>query len=346
MVRVTGGMVVIGTDEPLNKMDGEGPRRKVKMSDFFINKYEVSNNEFREFVDDTGYVTESEKFGWSFVFESAIPDEIKENITEAVAATPWWLPVQESYWYQPVGPGSDVFSKDADTGLDRGNYPVVQVSWNDANAYCQWKYEYGCLPTEAQWELAARGGSENLIIETSELPQNYDMEDFKALEKRKYTRYPWGTSLVLDNGTYMSNTFQGKFPSENTALDGYEFMAPVDSFPAQNSLGLHHIIGNVWEWTADWWEVQHRAHKHYKTVTERIKSKGYSGELEETSMRMILDPSGPPQGTDKVKKGGSFLCHESYCNRYRIAARTQSTPDSATFNLGFRCAMNINDDSK
>lgn len=334
-------MVTIGTSQPSIPQDGEGPRRKVQLSDFYINKYEVSNNEYRDFVHDTHYVTESEKFGWSFVFEHAIPAHIKDTITQAVEAVPWWLPVQEAYWFQPSGPGSDVFAIDNATGKDQGLLPVVQVSWNDAQAFCRWKYpQTGGLPTEAQWEIAARGGGQTLNIDMDAFQSSADVAKATAVEKAKYGIFPWGEELLLDD-VHQSNVFQGVFPHNNTAEDGFEFLAPVSSFPAQNSLGLHNIIGNAWEWTADWWETRHQLHKHYEVVTETVNAiVNAEGLVEEREMSFVLNPNGPPSGTDKVKKGGSFLCHHSYCNRYRIAARTQSTPDSAAVNLGFRCARN------
>mmetsp|Transcript_5265 Transcript_5265/g.8680 ORF Transcript_5265/g.8680 Transcript_5265/m.8680 type:complete len:413 (+) Transcript_5265:157-1395(+) len=339
MVYVEGGMVTIGTSQPSIPEDGEGPRRKIQLTDFYINKYEVSNNEYREFVDDTQYVTESEKFGWSFVFEHAIPPRIRDTITQAVEAVPWWLPVQGAYWFQPTGPGSDVFAVDNTTGADQGQLPVVQVSWHDAEAFCRWKYpQAGGLPTEAQWEIAARGGGQRLNIDMDAFQSSADVAKATAVEKAKYGTFPWGEELV-ENGAHQSNVFQGVFPQNNTAEDGFEFLAPVTSFPAQNSLGLHNIIGNAWEWTADWWETRHQLHKHYEVVTDTVNAiVNAEGLVEERKMSFVLNPNGPPTGTDKVKKGGSFLCHHSYCNRYRIAARTQSTPDSAAVNLGFRCA--------
>lgn len=291
MVYVEGGSFYMGTNKPLIFPDGESPQRLIQLKSFYIDKYEVSNDDFNLFVQNTSFITESEKFGWSFVFEKAIPSHIKENITTAVAAAPWWLPVNEAYWYQPEGPGTNVFN----TSRYRGNYPVVQVSWNDATSFCNWRGAR--LPTEAEWEYAARGGN--------------------STGQTQSTMFPWGSKLLHGtNRIHMTNVYQGDFPNNNTLQDGYEFMSPIDSFPAQNSLGLHNMIGNVWEWVSDWWTTTHSNHKS-------------------------INPKGPSSGTEKVKKGGSFLCHKSYCYRYRIVARTQSTPDSATYNLGFRCVKDF-----
>ncbi|XP_063227731.1 formylglycine-generating enzyme [Bacillus rossius redtenbacheri] len=276
MIFIKGGVFTMGTDKPVFVADGEGPSRKVTLTDYFMDVFEVSNAEFEIFVNSTGYKTEAEKFGDSFVFETLLSEETKAGITQAVAAAPWWLPVKGSNWKHPYGPDSNV--------KGRMDHPVVHVSWNDAAAYCKWAGKR--LPTEAEWEHACRAGLSGRL-------------------------FPWGNKL-LPRGKHRVNIWQGQFPSDNTAEDGYTATAPVTQFPA-NAYGLHNMIGNVWEWTSDWWETKHKAtHLH--------------------------NPVGPPGGSDKVKKGGSYLCHESYCYRYRCAARSQNTPDSSAGNLGFRCA--------
>jgi sulfatase modifying factor 1 len=314
MVFIKGGNGVIGTDKPIMKGDGESPKREVTLSPFYMDKYEVSNegilsfcfvkfcrsnainSDYKAFVDETSFVTESEQFGWSFVFESAIADEIKKDITEAVLGAEWWLPVNGSYWREPEGPGSDVFSP----LRDRSNYAVVHVSWNDAMEFCRWRG--GRLPREAEWEHAAKG------------PENANSGDSPSL-------FPWGNSLT-PRKQHRANIFQGSFPTHNSAEDGFEFISPVDAFPPQNSYGLHNMIGNVWEWVEDWFTTQHL------------------DEDDGDDHRAVPhNPTGPLGGREKVKKGGSFLCHKSFCYRYRTAARFPSTPDSATYNVGFRCAM-------
>lgn len=276
MLFIKGGTFTMGTNKPIFVADGEGPAREVQIDDFFMDVHEVSNAEFELFVNSTGYKTEAESFGDSFVFESLLSEDTKSKITQAVAAAPWWLPVKGCSWRHPEGPDSDI--------KDRMDHPVIHVSWNDASKYCSWAQKR--LPTEAEWEYACRAGLENRL-------------------------YPWGNKLQ-PHDQHRVNIWQGEFPEHNTGDDGYISTAPVTAFPP-NAYGLHNIIGNVWEWTSDWWETKH-------------------------STEPATNPTGPESGTDKVKKGGSYLCHHSYCFRYRCAARSQNTPDSSAGNLGFRCA--------
>jgi formylglycine-generating enzyme len=226
MVLIPGGTFHMGTDNLVIKSDAEGPRRVITLSSFYIDKYEVSNAKFKRFVDETRYRTESERFNWSFVFHTAVPEHVKETVDQVVQGAEWWYVVNQSYWRQPEGPGTDVFA------TDRGNYPVVQISWNDANAYCKWRG--GRLPTEAEWEYAARGGK--------------DSDDI----------YPWGNKLLV-KGQHRANTFQGVFPSTNSLDDGFEWLCPVDEFDPQNDYGLYNIIGNAWEWVSDWWSSNNTA---------------------------------------------------------------------------------------
>lgn len=281
MVRVPGGEFLMGTNEKEGfRADGEGPVRKVKVDSFLIDQYSVTNSEFKAFVDATGYVTEAEQFGWSYVFYSFLHPTLLSKANR-VAHTPWWCAVNGAYWYQPEGPQSNIDN--------RMEHPVVHVTWNDATAFCNWAGKR--LPTEAEWEYAARGG----------------------LEQK---RYPWGDDLT-PNGEHFCNIWQGKFPERNTKDDGYEGTAPAKSFPA-NGFGLYNVSGNVWEWCSDWF-------------SKSIHSRGGR-----------VNPQGPESGDTKIMRGGSYLCHVSYCNRYRVAARTSNTPDSSSGHLGFRCVVNTN----
>lgn len=275
MVLVRGGEFEMGTDKPVFVADGENPARPVRVNDFYIDVHEVSNAEFERFVKSTGHRTEAETFGDSFVLDSAISEETKKGITQAVAAAPWWLPVKGADWRHPEGPDSHIH--------DRMDHPVVHVSWNDAVAFCKWSGKR--LLTEAEWEFACRAGLKNRL-------------------------FPWGNNWT-PKGKTRANIWEGKFPVTNTAEDGYPGTAPVTAFPA-TKFGLKNIIGNVWEWTADWWTTRH------------------TRELQD-------NPKGPPGGADKVKKGGSFMCHKTYCYRYRCAARSQNTPDTSAYNVGIRC---------
>ena len=280
-IAVPGGTFLMGTDyEHAFALDGEGPVRAVTLSSFEIDTFPVTNLDFAKFVEATGYRTESEVFAWSFVFWMHLPPErLDELVEDTVAAAPWWCKVPGADWRHPEGPGSDISM--------RPDHPAVHVSWNDAAAYAAWSGK--SLPTEAQWEYAARGGLEQKL-------------------------YPWGDELTPD-GKHLCNIWQGEFPRVDTGDDGWRGACPVDAFPP-NGFGLYSITGNVWEWCADWFGTVHDA-----------------GELH--------DPHGPAGGETKVMKGGSFLCHASYCNRYRVAARTSNTPDSAASNIGFRCVINL-----
>jgi formylglycine-generating enzyme len=280
MIALPGGTFLMGTDyEEAFPGDGEGPVRAVTLTPFRLDRYPVTNRRFKEFVDSTKYRTEAERFGWSFVFWSHIPQErFYELVEDTVAIAPWWCKVNGAHWAMPEGPGSDV--------AQRWEHPVVHVSWTDALEFCEWSGQR--LPTEAEWEYAARGGLEQKL-------------------------YPWGDKL-RPKGVHMCNIWQGEFPKVDTAEDGFTGTCPVDAFPP-NGFGLYSIAGNAWEWCADWFDPV----------------------FHQTGSR--IDPIGPPAGTSRVMKGGSFLCHKSYCNRYRVAARTSQTPDSSSSNVGFRCAL-------
>ena len=277
MVLIPRGAFIMGSDDESGyPADGEGPSRHVKLDSFFMDAYSVTNARFGDFVRDTGYVSEAERYGWSFVFHSFVPRSVAKSVQQSPLATPWWWVVQMADWRHPEGPGSNINK--------RKSHPVVHISWNDAVAYSNWAGKR--LPTESEWEYAARGG---LIQKT----------------------YPWGDDICV-GGKHLCNIWQGDFPDHNTQQDGYVGTAPVKSFKP-NHYGLYNMVGNVWEWCSDWFSSDH------------------------SIVEINENPKGPPRGTNKCMRGGSYLCHESYCNRYRVAARSSNTPDSSTGNLGFRC---------
>jgi formylglycine-generating enzyme required for sulfatase activity len=279
MAEVPGGTFEMGTDDDVGfPADGEGPRRTVDLDPFYVDRHQVTNAEFYQFVTETGYTTDAERFGWSFVFRDFLGPEAREHVVDAAGGASWWLAVEGANWFRPEGPGSSVVE-------DRLKHPVVHVSWRDAVEYARWADKR--LPTEAEWERAARGGLAG-------------------------KRFPWGDELCPD-GEHRCNIWQGDFPGENTAEDGYRGTAPVDAF-RQNEFGLYNVSGNVWEWCADWFTTDHPE-------------------------APLANPTGPADGDGKVIRGGSYLCHDSYCNRYRVAARSSTPPTSTTGNCGFRCAV-------
>lgn len=282
MALVPGGPFGMGGADPdAFPADGEGPVRTVQVSPFHIDRTTVTNAQFAAFVKATGHVTDAERYGWSFVFHLLVADETRRHaVDRAVREAPWWLAIDGACWRAPDGPGS--------TMADRQNHPVVHVSWQDAAAYAAWAGKR--LPTEAEWEKAARGGREG-------------------------ARYPWGDELA-PQGRHRCNIWQGEFPDRNSAADGFVGTAPVTAFPP-NGFGLHNVAGNVWEWCADRWSATWHAEERAATR---------------------IDPQGPPAGDARVIRGGSYLCHASYCNRYRVAARSHNSPDSSTGHMGFRCA--------
>lgn len=278
MVKISQGSFLMGTDyENAFVNDGEGPVREVEVDTFYIDQFPVTNKDFDDFCSQTGYKTEAEKYKWSFVFYQLVSNNTKNSVTETVSGTPWWWKVDGAYWRNPNGPDSNL--------MDLEKHPVVHVSWNDANAYAKWIGKD--LPTEAEWEMAARGG----------LNQNI---------------FSWGND---DNDIYNKcNIWDGDFPETNTLKDGWLGTSPVDYY-GPNNYGIYDTSGNVWEWCKDWFSPSFH-------------------QVERKDTR--FNPTGPKYGSSKTMKGGSYLCHNSYCNRYRTSARTQNTPDSSTGNLGFR----------
>ena len=283
LIKLSGGSFLMGNEQDSYPADGEDPVREVNLSPFYISSTTVTNAEFAKFVTATDYETTAEKnldgeAPWSFVFAGLLPDNFAP--TRGVLGAEWWRQVEGANWLHPTDPGSVL-----EPGGPIWDHPVVHVSWFDAMAFAEW---VGCrLPTEAEWEFAARGG---------------------LIQKR----FPWGDESVLD-GEFMCNIFNGSFPSTNTAANGWASTCPVDAFPA-NNFGLYNCSGNVWEWCNDWFSARH--------------SEDFP----------LSDPIGPSMGLDKVVKGGSYLCHDSYCDRYRVAARMGLLPDSSLGHQGFRIA--------
>ena len=247
--------------------DGETPVHRVRLSPFRLDATAVTNAEFAAFVAATGHVTDAERFGSSAVFHLLVDPHA--DAAGTVPATPWWVNVRGATWRAPEGGRSTVDH--------RADHPVVHVSWHDAVAYARWAGKR--LPTEAEWELAARGGLAG-------------------------KRYPWGNALRE------CNIWRGEFPARPAGPVGTVAVASHEP----NGLGLWNLVGNVWEWCADWFSPAYYAESP------------------------VDDPPGPPAGAERVMRGGSYLCHDSYCRRYRVAARTGNTPDSSAGNVGFRCA--------
>lgn len=274
IVRIRGGRIRVGDDAGPLPQDGESPSRTVTIKPFAIDPHAVTNKWFSDFVDATGYRTDAERFGWSLVFKAFA--DAAPGAVDSPDAPSWWRRVEGACWRHPEGPHSTI--------ADRGDHPVVHVSWNDAVAFAAWAG--GRLPSEAEWECAARG----------------TLTD---------ARFPWGDRDPDDTTFQPCNIWQGNFPSHNARTDGYASTAPVDSF-APNSVGLFNMAGNTWEWCADAFRVRSLA----RTARERNEAARAAGE--------------------RVLKGGSYLCHRSYCYRYRIAARTGVSADSSTGHVGFR----------
>lgn len=272
-VAISGGRGLIGTRVAGIPNDGETPLRKTTIKPFRMSPTVVTNAQFAAFIQDTGHVTEADRFGWSFVFWSEVPERI--GATHAVQGIEWWRRVEGANWQNVNGP-------DTMDAAYHPDHPVVHVSWNDAKAYAAWAG--GRLPTEAEWEHAARGGLGDVT-------------------------FPWGEAQPDDTGHFPCNIWQGAFPDRNSKADGFGTTAPAESFEP-NGFGLFNMVGNVWEWTNDTYTI--------KSLKKGVKAR-------------LADMKGY-----RLSKGGSFLCHKSYCYRYRIAARSGSSPDSTTTHQGFR----------
>ncbi len=304
MVWIPGGTFIMGTDEP-DTYDHERPAHQVQVAGFWMDETEVTNEQYQNFVAATGYITLAErKPQWEDLRKQTPPGTARPPDSLLVAGalvfnppkepvmlndySQWWRWLPGTDWKHPEGPESNLEG--------RMKFPVIQVAYEDAKAYCDWADKR--LPTEAEWEFASRGGKE---------PQ----------------RYAWGNELKM-NGKYMANTFQGSFPNYNSQEDGFEMASAVKSFPP-NAYGLYDMIGNLWEWTSDWYDV---------TYFEKL-----------AGAKISVNPPGPdktydpnePYSIKRVSKGGSFLCADDYCVNYRPSARQGTAFDSGMSNLGFRC---------
>ena len=304
MVWVPGGTFIMGTDEP-DTYDHERPAHQVQVVGFWMDETEVTNEQYKAFVEKTGYITVAErKPEWEDLRKQSPPGTPRPHDSLLVAGalvfnppketvmlndySQWWRWLPGTDWKHPEGPGSNLEG--------RMKFPVVHVAYEDAKAYCNWADKR--LPTEAEWEFASRGGKEQ-------------------------QRYAWGNELKM-NGKFMANTFQGSFPNYNAKEDGFEMESPVKSFPP-NAYGLYDMIGNLWEWTSDWYDVSY---------FEKL-----------AGAKISVNPQGPdktydpnePYAIKRVSKGGSFLCADDYCVNYRPSARQGTAFDSGMSNLGFRC---------
>jgi formylglycine-generating enzyme required for sulfatase activity len=313
MVWILGGEFAMGTDD-VRSFPNERPAHRVRVDGFWIDEHDVTNVDFAMFVKATGYITTAErKPDWEELKKELPPGTPKPDdsvlVPGSLVFTPtsqpvplddlsaWWRWVPGAWWRHPEGPSSDI--------KGRENHPVVQVSWDDAVAYAKWVGKR--LPTEAEWEFAARGGLEG-------------------------KRYPWGDEF-RPNGNYMANTWQGLFPVRNTAEDGFVGTSPVKSFPP-NGYGLYDMAGNVWQWCSDWYRVD--AFTQLATeLTSKSVCRDTGGPAES------WDPA-DPNAPKRVVKGGSFLCNPSYCESYRPSARRGTPPDTGSSHTGFRCVFSAN----
>lgn len=309
MVIIEQGIFSMGASDQNGALNREYPIHKVKVNSFLMDIHEVTNAQFKTFIDESGYITTAEKkIDWEELKKqlpenTPKPDEelfepgslvfsMPKKVTSLIDFSQWWKWTKGANWKQPMGPNSSII------GIE--NHPVVHISYQDANEYAKW---YGKrLPTEAEWEWAAKGGLNNNI-------------------------YPWGNENVND-GEAKCNFWSGNFPLENNEKDGYILTAPVMKYPA-NKYGLYDMAGNVWEICSDWYDAN-----YYKTLSKN---------------ELTINPKGPktwnyprePNDPKKVVRGGSFLCNDSYCSSYRVSARMPYSKDTGMSHTGFRCVKDI-----
>jgi sulfatase modifying factor 1 len=297
MVWIPAGTFMMGSDSHYPE---EAPAHKVSVDGFWIDRFTVTNRQFAQFVAETSHVTVAEQAPDPADYPGAKPEMLIPASTVFVAPTRrvdlanpynWWTYVPGADWRHPQGPGSSV--------KDKPEHPVVQLTWADVHAFSRWAGKQ--LPSEAEWEYAARGGLDGAT-------------------------YAWGEELTPAN-QWMANTWQGEFPIRNTGEDGHAGTAPVGSYPP-NGYGLYDMIGNVWEWTTDWY--QPHAQTSHSCCSVQNPHGGHPEDSFDPALRGIQIPR-------RVMKGGSHLCAPNYCRRYRPAARMPQAVDTATSHLGFRC---------
>ncbi len=302
MVWIPGGTFRMGSDHHYPE---EAPSHRVTVDGFWMDRAPVTNREFRRFVDATGYVTSAEIPPNAEDYPGALPHMLhaasmvfvppKHNDVDLRDFFNWWQFKFGANWRRPAGKGSWIHAL--------ADHPVVHVSYSDAEAYAAWVGKV--LPTEAEWEFAARGGLEG-------------------------AEFAWGDELT-PGGRHMANTWQGDFPCENSAADGYERTSPVMAYPP-NGYGLYDMIGNVWEWTTDWWSSRHEADAPKACCIPENPRGGPQSASYDPCQPDIRIPR-------KVLKGGSYLCAPNYCRRYRPAARHAQPIDTSTSHAGFRCVV-------
>jgi len=310
MVWIPGGIYDMGaSDSDRMALSHEKPKHTVKVDGFYMDETEVTNAQFSRFIEATNYITTAERpVDWELIKQQLPPGtpkphdslllpgsllfkKTKESVPNLYDFSQWWRWTNGANWKQPEGKGSSIDGKD--------NHPVVHVSYEDAMAYCHWAGRR--LPTEAEWEFAARGGKRDKI-------------------------YFWGD--LTDKLSSYVNSWEGEFPVDNTQADGFEKSAPVKTYPP-NGYGLYEISGNVWEWTSDWYSSQYYQYCKENSITNNPKGPNEA-----------FNPNNP-YVDERVIRGGSFLCNASYCASYRVSSRMATDPSTSLEHLGFRTVMDL-----
>jgi len=310
MVWISGGIYDMGaSDGDRMALPHEKPKHTVKVDGFYMDETEVTNAQFSKFIEATNYITTAERpVDWDLIKQQLPPGtpkpqdslllpgsllfkKTKESVPNLYDFSQWWRWTNGANWKQPEGKGSSIDEKD--------NHPVVHVSYEDAMAYCNWVGRR--LPTEAEWEFAARGGKRDKI-------------------------YFWGD--LTDKLSSYVNSWEGEFPVDNTQADGFEKSAPIKTYPP-NGYGLYEISGNVWEWTSDWFSSQYYQYCKDNSITNNPKGP-----------KEAFNPNNP-YVDERVIRGGSFLCNASYCASYRVSSRMATDPSTSLEHLGFRTVMDL-----